>query len=107
MHNCGDLCFGRSMRPCKVGFQGDASTAVPLDRMQPCCNPYHTAPLKNTIRHNLLLPSQLSVSPAWLHGVLQALLAGVGRMEVRESGVMTMTTVFTLQHWRGSSLFRL
>lgn len=51
----------------------------------PVVTPFSQQLWKTQLGTNLLLPSQLWVSPARLHGVLQTLLAGVGRTEVRRS----------------------
>lgn len=71
--------------PARLDSIGATSTAVAPD-CSPVVTPSAQQLWKAQLGSNLLLPSQLSVTPAWLHDVLQTLLAGVGRMKVWESG---------------------
>lgn len=65
--------------PARLDSFGAASTAVAP--CSPVATPSSQQLWKAQLGNNLLLPSQLSATPAWLHDVLQTLLAGVERMD--------------------------
>lgn len=65
--------------PARLDSFGAASTAVAP--CSPVATPSSQQLWKAQLGNNLLLASQLSATPAWLHDVLQTLLAGVERMD--------------------------
>lgn len=70
--------------PARLDSIGAVSTAVVPDRMQPCCNPQLSAALKSTIRQQSA-PTKSAFSISSMATRCPAdLLAGVGRMMIRE-----------------------